>query len=77
MNKKKALIISLILLIIAVIFMFLAYFMFHYLNPDGTLGEWRPSPAKPVATYVTAEFSLLCYFAALIFFLIGIIKPKN
>jgi len=76
MNKKKAIIISIILLVVGVIFMFLAYFMFHYLTPEGKLGEWRPKPAKPVATYATGEFSLLCYFASLIFFLIGIIRPK-
>ena len=77
MNKKKAIIISIVLLVIAVVFMFLAYFMFHYLNADGSIGEWKPKPAKPVVTYAVAEFSLLSYFAALIFFLIGIIKPKK
>ena len=77
MNKKKALIISLAMLCVAVIFMFLAYFMFHYLTPEGKLGEWRPKPAKPVVTYAVAEFSLLSYLASLIFFLIGIINPKK
>ena len=77
MYKKKALIIAIIMLTVAVIFMFLAYFMFHYLTPQGTLGEYRSTPAKPVVTYAVAEFSLLSYFAALVFFLIGIIKPKK
>ena len=77
MNKKKAMIISIVLLVIALIFMFLAYFMYHFLTPEGKLGEWRPTPAKPVVTYAVAEFSLLSYFAALIFFLIGVIKPKK
>ena len=77
MNKKKALLIALVLLVVAVVFMFLAYFMFHYLTPEGKLGPWRPKPAKPVVTYAAGEFSLLCYLAALIFFLIGIIKPKK
>ncbi len=77
MNKKKAIIISIILLVVAVVLMFMAYFMFHYLTPEGKLGAWRPKPAKPVVTYAVAEFSLLSYFAALIFFLIGIIKPKK
>ena len=77
MNKKKALIISLTMLCVAVIFMFLAYFMFHYLTPEGKLGEWRPKPAKPVVTYAVGEFSLLSYLASLIFFLIGIINPKK
>jgi len=77
MNSKKALIISLILLICGVVFMFLAYFMFHYLTPEGKLGEWRPSPAKPVVTYAAGEFALLSYLASLIFFLIGVVKPKK
>ena len=77
MNKKKAVIIAIILLIAGVIFMFLAYFMFHYLTPEGKLGEWRPKPAKPVVTYAVGEFSLLCYFASLIFLLIGVIRPKQ
>jgi flagellar basal body-associated protein FliL len=77
MNKKKALIIAIVMLSVAVIFMFLAYFMFHYLTPEGKLGEFRSTPAKPVVTYAVVEFSLLSYFAALVFFLIGIIKPKK
>ena len=77
MSKRKAIIISIVLLVIAIITMFMAYFMFHYLNADGSFGEWKPKPAKPVVTYVVVEFSLLSYFAALIFFLIGIIKPKK
>ena len=77
MNKKKAVIIAIILLIVGVIFMFLAYFMFHYLTPEGKLGEFRSKPAKPVVTYATGEFSLLCYFASLIFLLIGVVRPKQ
>jgi len=77
MNKRKAIIISIILLIVGVVFMFLAYFMFHYLTPEGKLGEWRAKPEKPVVTYAVAELSLLSYFASLIFLLLGIIKPKS
>ena len=77
MNKKKAITISIILLIVGVIFMFLSYFMYHYLTPEATLGPWRAKPAKPVVTYSVLEFSILCYLASLIFFLVGIIKPKK
>ena len=77
MNKKKAIIIAVILLIVGVIFMLLAYFMFHYLTPEAKLGEWRAKPAKPVVTYAVGEFSLLCYFASLIFLLIGVVRPKQ
>jgi len=77
MNKRKALIISIILLAVGVAFMFIAYFMFHYLTPEAKLGAWRKTPAKPVVTFAVGEFSLLSYFASLIFFLLGMIKPKK
>lgn len=77
MQKRKALTIALILLVVAVVFMFLAFFMFHYLTPEGKLGSWRTTAAKPLVTYCVAGFSVLNYFGALVFFLLGMVNPKN
>ena len=77
MQKRKALTIALILLIVAVVFMFLAFFMFHFLTPKGWFGEWRATPAKPTVTYCVAGFSVLSYFGALVFLLIGVVNPNK
>jgi len=77
MSKKKALVISLILLCVAITFMVMSYFMFHYLTNDGFVSSKRETPGKPVVTYSFILFSILNYFGSLVFLLIAVVNPKD
>lgn len=77
MNKKKAITISLILLGCGILFMFISYFMFHYLTDDGFIWVKQEESGKPFVTQMVGIFSTLCYFGALVFLLVGVVNPKE
>ena len=77
MSKKKTLMISLILLGVGVVFMVMTYFMFHYLTNDGFVSVKQDVAGKPFVTNMFGIFSVLNYFGALVFLLIGLVNPKD
>ena len=68
--------ISLILLIVGIVFCGITYIVFHFVGPSG-FEAWSPTARKPVVSYMFATFTVLCLFASLLFFLIGLVNPKK
>jgi len=76
MNKKKALTISLILLIVGVVFVGLSYIVFHFIGPSGFM-SWSRTARKPLVSNMFAIFSTMCLFGSLVFLLLGIVDSKK
>ena len=75
MNNKKALKISLILLIVGIVFIGISYIVFHFVGPSG-FESFSKTARKPLVSNMFAIFSTLNLFGSLVFLLMGIIDNK-
>lgn len=75
--EKKILKLSLITLIVGIVFLFLAFFAFHYLTDAGISTIWHPEADKPYVTELLGDFGIINLATSFISLLIYLIFRKK
>ena len=77
--RRKCFIMALVSFVLALVIYAVAYFMYHYLGPDGNLGTvFYEAPAKPFVTLYVGIWGVMHQFAAVVCLLVGLIFfPKD
>lgn len=80
--KKKLLILSLICFLLALSFFVIAYFMFHYMTPDGCFTPvWHEEAGKPFVTMLVGVAGAFFFTDAIVIslsaFLLGNMAKKT
>ncbi len=75
--KKKFLKLSLFTLIIGLLFLLLAFFVFHYVTDEGITLVWHAEANKPFITELFGDFGVLNLATSLVSLLIALIFYKK